>query len=75
MDYNKNSLDTLCGALSYAMGITPPTESAEKNEELAKYIDEKFGGKKADRIFLGNCKGFCSFRLSKKNASQSANKK
>ena len=54
MDYNKNSLDTLCGALCYAMGIVPPGESAEKNEELSKYIDEKLGGKKADRIFMYN---------------------
>lgn len=54
MEYNKNSLDTICGSLSYAMGITPPTESAEKNEELAKYIDEKLNGKKADRIFMYN---------------------
>ena len=39
MEYNKNSLDTLCGALAYAMGITPPTECGEKNEELSVYVD------------------------------------
>lgn len=54
MKYNKNSLDTLCGALAYAMGITPPSESAEKNEELSVYIDEKLKGEKADRIFMYN---------------------
>ena len=32
--YNTNSLDTICGALSYAMGIDAPAEAAEKNAVL-----------------------------------------
>lgn len=54
MEYNKNSLDTLCGALAYAMGITPPSECAEKNEELSSYIDKVLNGEKTDRIFMYN---------------------
>lgn len=54
MEINKTSLDTLCGALAYAIGVEAPKESAEKNEELAKYVDEIFGGEKADRIFMYN---------------------
>lgn len=54
MEYNKTSLDTICGALSYAMGIEAPECSAEKNEILSAYVDEKLKGKKADRIFMYN---------------------
>lgn len=48
------SLDTLCGALCYAMGIDPPAGAAAPAEELVKYIDEKLGGEKADRILMYN---------------------
>ena len=51
---NPISLDTLCGALSYAIGIQPPAEAAPANEALVAYIDEKLGGKKADRIVMYN---------------------
>lgn len=51
---NEHSLDTLCGALAYAMGIEPPAQAAPANPDLVKYIDEKLGGKKADRIFMYN---------------------
>ena len=44
MEINKNSLDTICAALAYAMGIEPPALAAEKNSELAAYIDTVFGG-------------------------------
>ena len=54
MEYNKNSLDTLCAALAYAMGIEKPEKSAEKNEDLASYIDSRLDGEKADRIFMYN---------------------
>ena len=53
-ELNKTSLDTLCGALAYAIGIQPPECAAKPCEELVKYIDEKFHGKKADRIFMYN---------------------
>ena len=49
---NQNSLDSLCAALAYAMGIEPPECAAAPNTELCTYIDGKLGGKKADRIFL-----------------------
>ena len=51
---NANSLDTLCGALAYAMGIPSPKCAAEKNFELSNYIDKVFGGEKADRIVMYN---------------------
>lgn len=51
---NEVSLDTLCGALCYALGIEPPAEAAPANEALVAYVDEKLGGKKADRIVMYN---------------------
>ena len=51
---NERSLDTLCGALAYAMGIEAPEHAAPANEQLVEYIDQKLGGKKADRIFMYN---------------------
>ena len=54
MEYNQNSLDTLCGALAYAMGIEAPKYAAEKNADLAAYIDKVFGGQKADRVVMYN---------------------
>lgn len=52
--FNPVSLDTVCGALCYAMGIEPPEHAAAPNELMVSYIDEKLGGKKADRIFMFN---------------------
>lgn len=54
MDINKTSLDTLCGALCYAIGVDAPKESRTANETLTKYVDEKLKGEKADRIFMYN---------------------
>ena len=54
MKVNEKSLDTLCAALCYTMGVEPPQESHPANEILTKYVDEKFGGEKADRIFMYN---------------------
>ncbi len=51
---NKVSLDTLCGALSYAIGIEAPAQAAPANEMLKAYIDEKLGGEKVDRIVMYN---------------------
>jgi len=51
---NKNSLDTVCAALAYAMGIEPPQHAAEKNWELANYVDKLFGDQKADRVVMYN---------------------
>ena len=55
MELNKTSLDTLCAALAYVMGIPAPEKSnPEKNEELCAYADKMLNGKKADRIFMYN---------------------
>lgn len=52
--FNETSLDTLCGALAYAMGIDAPKHAAAPNETLVNYIDEVLQGKKVDRIFMYN---------------------
>lgn len=51
---NPKSLDTLCAALSYAMGVDAPEFAAEPNKELCDYIDDKLADKKADRVFMYN---------------------
>lgn len=51
---NEQSIDTICGALAYAMGIEPPYHAAPKNPELANYIDRIFDGQKADRVVMYN---------------------
>ncbi len=51
---NENSLDTICAALAYAMGIEPPNKAAPANSELSNYIDRVFDGKKADRVIMYN---------------------
>ena len=51
---NTVSLDTLCAGLCYAMGIAPPTCAAEADPRLTAYVDQAFGGQKADRIFMYN---------------------
>ena len=51
---NTDSLDTLCVALAYAMGIDAPKYAAPKNGELVNYIDKVFDGEKADRVVMYN---------------------
>ena len=52
--YNPNSLDTICGALAYALGIEAPAEAAAANTDLTAYVDSVFGGEKADRVIMYN---------------------
>lgn len=51
---NPNSLDSLCAALAYAMGIEAPECAAKANAELCEYIDRTLETEKADRIFMYN---------------------
>ena len=51
---NPVSLETLTGALAYAMGIEPPKYAAAANKELSAYIDRVLAGKKANRILMYN---------------------
>ena len=51
---NEQSLDSLCAALAYAMGIEPPACAAAPVQALCDYVDEKLAGRKADRIFMYN---------------------
>ena len=53
MNERKN-LDTICAALAYAMGIEKPAEAAEKNADLAAYVDRVFSGRKVDRLVMYN---------------------
>ena len=54
MEYNSTSLDTVCAALCYAMGIEPPANSAAPNGIITNYVDEKLKGGKVDRIVMFN---------------------
>lgn len=51
---NPNSLDGICASLAYAFGIEAPNEAAAPNEDLISYIDNAFGGEKADRVVMYN---------------------
>lgn len=51
---NKDSLDSVCGALCYALGIAPPLRSALPNDSLCRYIDESLAGQKVSRVFMYN---------------------
>ena len=51
---NTNSIDGICAAIAYAMGIEAPKYAAPKNYELGNYIDKVFDGKKADRVVMYN---------------------
>ena len=51
---NEKSLDTLCAALAYTMGIEPPKQAHEASAELVEYVDKSFDGRRADRIFMYN---------------------
>lgn len=51
---NSNSLDTICSALCYAMGVDAPKQAADKNTQLCEYADSVFSEQKADRIVMYN---------------------
>lgn len=46
------SLDALCAALAYVMGVEPPEQAAPADGRLTEYADKIFRGRKADRVFL-----------------------
>ena len=52
--FNEISMDTVCASLAYAMGVEAPRQAASPAEPLTKYVDEKLGGKKVDRIVMYN---------------------
>lgn len=52
--YNEQSLDTLCAALAYAMGIEQPAAAAAPAQALCDYVDAAFAGRKADRVVMYN---------------------
>lgn len=54
MKKNTNSIDGICAAIAYAMGIEAPACAASKNYELSNYIDKIFDGEKADRVVMYN---------------------
>ena len=46
--FNETSLDTIAGALCEMMGIDSPKGAAKGNKEMLDYVNEVFGGEKAD---------------------------
>ena len=50
----RESLDTVCAALAYGMGVSAPKCAAEKNAALSEYIDTIFNGERADRVIMYN---------------------
>lgn len=54
MDMNPISLDTICAALCYAMGIEPPAQAVAANPILRDYVDRTLNGNKVDRILMYN---------------------
>lgn len=53
-ELNPTSMDVVCAALTYALGVEAPACAAAPSAELCAYIDEKLGGAKADRILMYN---------------------
>ena len=51
---NHDSLDTLCAALAYAIGVEAPACAAKANETMVRFLEETLGGEKVDRIFMYN---------------------
>ena len=51
---NQNSLDTICSAIAYSLGIDAPSEAAEPNADLTSYVDLVFDGQGADRVVMYN---------------------
>ena len=64
---NSQSLDTLCAALAYAMGIEAPSAAAPACEKLTAYIDKTLGGRKADRVFMYNTDAIAEWIYKKYN--------
>ncbi|MBQ6845902.1 MAG: hypothetical protein IJO61_02110 [Oscillospiraceae bacterium] len=54
MAKNEISLTSVCASLAYAMGVDAPANAEKASDVLCNYIDEAFGGKKADRVFMYN---------------------
>ena len=44
---NETSLDTVCAALTYALGVDAPQCAAAPNPVMTEYLDKVFGGEKA----------------------------
>ncbi len=62
---NTDNLDTLCSALTYAMGITPPSQAAPPNDKLCDYLDAALDGQKVSRIFMYNPDGIAQWLYEK----------
>ena len=39
--HNLNSLDGICAALSYALGIEAPAQAAPANPDLTDYVEDR----------------------------------
>ena len=54
MEYNVNSLDSVCAALAQTLGIDTPACAAAPNADLLSFAKAAFEGGRADRIFMYN---------------------
>ena len=54
MKTNEDSMTGVCAGFAYALGVEPPKFAAPANEKVTRYIDEAFGGEKADRLIIFN---------------------
>lgn len=50
----RESLDTICASLAYAMGIHAPNMAAAPAASFVEYLDTALQGQKADRILMYN---------------------
>ena len=48
MPLNQESMTSVCAGFAYAMGVEPPKYAAPPSETVTSYVDEMFGGEKAD---------------------------
>ena len=54
MAKNELSLASVCASLAYALDVEAPECAGKASDELCRYIDNAFDGKKADRVFMYN---------------------
>ena len=54
MTTNKESMTSVCAGFAYAMGVEPPKHAADACQAVKSYVDEIFGGEKADRLIIFN---------------------
>ena len=65
MPLNQESMTSVCAGFAYAMGVEPPKYAAPPSETVTSYVDEMFGGEKADRLIIFNPDAFAQWLYEK----------